>query len=192
MREKNHRLLIRTAVVLTLAWVGWSLYDGVLVERAPGDTRYLAGNRYFEDGHYEQALQEYEGALAIDSAHIHALRGKARSLMLLGRDADALTAFDEAVHSDPEFGPTYANRGILRDRMGNYEAAILDYEQALTLDPELADGPHWLTRFLRNQARRPPTIADRSAYLRNELSKPVRDRRLRDPAQDAQQRPYRL
>jgi hypothetical protein len=49
-----------------------------------------------------------------------------------------------------------------------------------------------LTRFLRNQAERPPTIADRAAYLRAELAKPEGERRLRVPEVDARQRPYKL
>ena len=61
---------------------------------------------------------------------------------------------------------------------------------ALELDPELAEGPSWLTRFLRNQADAPPTIADRARYLRAELAKPESERVLRVPEHDAQQRPY--
>jgi tetratricopeptide (TPR) repeat protein len=74
--------------------------------------------------------------------------------------------------------------------MGRHEEALADYMRALELDPELADGPHWLTRFLRNQPEAPPTIADRAAYLRAELAKPEAERVLRIPELDAQQRPY--
>ena len=52
------------------------------------------------------------------------------------------------------------------------------------------EGPHWLTRFLRNQPEAPPTIADRARYLRAELAKPEAERVLRMPEIDAQQRPY--
>jgi hypothetical protein len=62
---------------------------------------------------------------------------------------------------------------------------------ALDLDPTIADGPHWLTRFLRNQAEAPPTIADRAAYLRAELAKPEGERVLLMPEVDSQQRPYK-
>ena len=66
-----------------------------------------------------------------------------------------------------------------------------DYSRALELDPEIASGPHWLTRFLRNQAEAPPTIADRAQYLRAELAKPAAERLLRQPEDDAAQRPYK-
>ena len=74
--------------------------------------------------------------------------------------------------------------------MGQYPAAVADYGQALSLDPEVADGPHWMTRFLRNQAEAPPTIADRFAYLQAELAKPEAERLLRMPEEDTAQRPY--
>ena len=92
--------------------------------------------------------------------------------------------------TEPDFGGTYANRGILHDRLGSYELAIADYARAMELDPELAEGPHWMTRFLRNQSDAPPTIADRLGYLRAELAKPEDERVLRVLEEDAEQRPY--
>jgi len=180
------------ALALTLAWIGWTIYDSVVVERTPGDRAYLTGNTYFEDGYYEEALREYQQALEHNPAHLFALRGEARSLMQLGHKEQALALFDQAIAREPGFAPSYANRGILRDRLGDYRGAIADYEAALHLDPELADGPGWLTRFLRNQAQRPATIADRARYLRAELAKPAAQRVLRRPKEDSRQRPYRL
>lgn len=179
-------------ITLTVAWIGWSVYDGVIVERTPGDSSYLAGNSYFEDARYTEALREYQVALENNPDHIHAKRAKARSLMQLGRYQDALVLFDELIRQHPDFAPTYANRGILHDRMGKYQAAMQDYEKAVQLDSELAEGPHWLTRFMRNQAQRPPTIADRALYLREQLAKPEAERVLRQPEEDNKQRPYKL
>jgi tetratricopeptide (TPR) repeat protein len=191
MDDRLYRFLKYTAIVMVAAWLGWSAYDGLIRERAPGDNAYEAANRWFEDGNYEQALKEYDAALSQAPAHIYALRGKARTLMQLGRDAEALKVFDEAIARAPDFGATYANRGILHDRMGRFRDALADYEHALKLNPELADGPNWLTRFLRNQPDAPPTIADRARYLREQLAKPVSERVLRVPEIDAQQRPYK-
>lgn len=192
MHDRLYRLLIGLAISLTVLWIGWSIYDSVVAEGIDGDRAYLAGNTAFEDGLYEEAAADFEQALRENPDHIFALRGKARSLLQMGAHEAALQAFDEAIRRAPDFAATYANRGILHDRMGHIQQAIEDYEEALRLDPELADGPGWLTRFLRNQAQRPPTIADRASYLRGQLSKPPAERRLRDPALDAEQRPYKL
>lgn len=191
MDKGLYRFLVWTAVVLTLAWIGWSIYDSMIAPRNPGDLAYLEGNNLFEDGHYERALQKYDEALSEDRNHIHAMRGRAQSLMQLGQSTQALTAFNTAIALTPEFGATYANRGVLHDRMGRYEKAIEDYERALALDPELVEGPHWLTRFLRNQPQKPPGVAERAAYLRGELAKPEGERLLRVPELDAEQRSYK-
>ncbi len=191
MDKRLYKFLVWIAVVLTLAWVGWSMYDSMIAPRNPGDLAYLEANNLFEDGEYQRALDKYGEALNEAPNHIHAMRGRARSLMQLGQSAQALAEFNTAISLEPDFGSTYANRGILHDRSGRYEKAIEDYERALELDPELIDGPHWLTRFLRNQPQKPPGIAERTAYLRKELAKPESERLLRVPEHDAGQRSYK-
>jgi tetratricopeptide (TPR) repeat protein len=192
MRDSQYRALMTVAALMTAAWIGWSFYDGMLKEGNPGDADYLAGSTAFEDGHYGKALKDFDSALDTDPGHLHALRGRAMSLMQLGRLDQALAEFDAVVAVEPDSGPTIANRGILHDRMGHYRLALADYELALRLAPELVDGPGWLTRFLRKQPERPPTIADRARYLRAELAKPESERVMRNPEQDANQRPYKM
>ena len=191
MDPRLYQFLKYTAIVLALGWLAWGIYDGFFSERKPGDTEYHAANKLFEDAAYERALVSYEDALRKDPNHIHAMRGRARSLMQLGRFADALLMFDETIALEPGFAGTYANRGILHDRMGNHELALQDYVSALELDPEIAEGPHWLTRFLRNQPERPPGIVERAAYIAAELAKPESERLLKVPEIDAEQRSYK-
>lgn len=192
MDDPVYRLLRNIAIVLTLAWVGWSAWDSFYGEKPPGSIEYQAGERFFEDERYTEAIQEFDKVLSIDPSNTRAISGKARSLMQMGKDKNALELFNEAIAQDPEFAANYANRGILHDRMGHYELAIRDYEKAISLDPEITEGPNWLTRFLRLQADKPPTIADRARYLREQLAKPESERVLRIPEQDAKQRSYKM
>ena len=192
MDERLYPFLKATAIVLALGWFGWAVYDGFFAAQAPGDSDYLAANKAFEDGRYEKALAGYQAALQAAPDHLYALRGKARTLMQLGRHGAAVRAFNRAIAAAPEFGPTYANRGILYDRMGRYRKALADYRTALRLNEELAEGPNWLTRFLRLQPKTPPTIADRAEYLQAQLDKPESERLLRVPEEDAKQRPYKM
>jgi len=110
---------------------------------------------------------------------------------VIGAIAEQRVAVDAVSGLDGEFAQAYANRGILNDRAGRYEDALSDYKKALTLNPELAEGPGWLWRFLRNVPEAPPTIADRALYLQEELKKPEGDRLLRVPEIDEQQRMYK-
>ena len=189
-RDPLTRALKAVAVAMAVLLLGWAVYDKFFAAPAPGDMAYFAGNRAFEDGDYGRAESDYRAALAAAPDHLFALRGLAQSLHQEGRYDDALAAYDEAIARAPGFGATYANRGILLDTMGRHEEALGDYTRALKLDPKLAEGPNWLTRFLRNQPAPPPTIADRAAYLRAELAKPEGERVLRLPEVDQRQRPY--
>jgi len=191
MNESTYRILTRVAIGLTVLFVLFSIYDCSFRDRDPGDLPYLEGDTLCADGAYDRALQKYQEASTEKPDHIHALRGKARSLMQLMQLREAISAFDAAIGREPDFGASYANRAIAHDRMGHYEQALADYDKSLALDPELAEGPHWMTRFLRLQPDKPPGIPDRAAYLRQELAKPPAQRVLRMPETDAEQRPFK-
>lgn len=191
MDNALYNFLKWTAIVMASAWIGWSIYDSFLREHTPGDFEFKRAEQLFADGEYRAALGMYEDALEENADHHFALRGKARTLLQLERYDEALAQYALAIAAQPDLAVNYANRGILHDRMGEYERAIEDYEKALELDPELDEGPHWLTRFLRNQPEKPPTIGDRAEYLRAQLAKPPDQRVLRVPEIDEQQRTYK-
>ena len=230
MDEGRYKLLMRVAILLTIAWVAWSLYDSGLHETTPEAQDVAAARKLLEDGQFNEALLSYERLIVDYPENTGALRGRAQALMQLGqqemleaeqhrqqdeyRQADslalvseqrfqqALEAYDEAIRREEEsgtsevsqsiLGVSYANRGILKDRMGDYRGALSDYRKSMALYPEVTEGPGFLTRFMRNQAEKPPTIADRSRYLEQQLAKPESERLLRLPEQDAAQRSYKL
>lgn len=191
MDESLYKVLKYTAFSLVAAWIAWTIADTFFLERTPGNTAYQEGEIFFEDGEYQRALEKYEEALEAKPDTPHYVRAKARALMQLERYDESLLWFNRAADMQPYFGGTYANRGILHDRMGEYEQAVEDYEKALALDEEVGEGPHWLIRFLRNQPEPPPTVADRLAYLKQELAKPEGERLLRVPELDRAQRTYK-
>lgn len=191
MDERLYNFLKYTAIAMVVAWVGWSFYDSFFKSTSPAQTAFFTGDKFFEDGDYARALQEYEKALEHEADKPYLVRAKARALMQLGLIDEALAWFNRAADLQPSFGGTYANRGILYDRIGEYELAIADYEMALKLDQEIGEGPNWLTRFLRKQAEKPPTVKERLQYLKAELAKPEEERLLRVPEIDEQQRTYK-
>ncbi len=191
MTEFTYRLLVKIAFLLALIVIGWSIYDGALQEKLPGENDYHAGNKYFEDGEYQQALLSYQTALTVNPGFIHARRGVARSLMQLNEYENSLMTFNAVINLEPTFPASYVNRGILLDRMGRYTEAIKNYQKAIELDAEIAEGPSWMTRFLRNQAEKPPNIHDRMNYLRDELQKPESEQVLSVPVLDGEQAPYK-
>jgi Tfp pilus assembly protein PilF len=168
------------------------VYGRVAGDSAPGDFHVRTGNYRLEDGLFEQAIQEFEKALAEDPEHIGAHLGLAVAYMQMGRLEEAIAAFDRTLSLDPELAVAYADRGIAWDRLGEPEKALADYRAALALDDKLTKGPGWLWRFLRNVHEKPPTIADRADYLEAELAKPADERLLQLPEEDDKQRMYKV
>lgn len=184
-----HRFLKWVAILGAVAWLGFEFYRH-FAGMGPGDLLYVDGNNVFKDGHYERAAGYFEQALAENPKHQAALIGLTNSYVQLKRYPEALTTVEDAIRLNPSFAGNYATRGIIYDHLGKYELAIADYEKSLTMDPEVADGMHWLTRLLYNVQERPPTVADRLGYLKKQMALPVSKRQLRDPKLDGKQRPY--
>jgi len=191
MNERRYRFLKYTAITMALAWLGWEIYAHFFVGAEPGDYAYHAGSNYFADGYYEKALMEYEEALKENPDHRAAMRGSAETLIMLKREWEAIGIYDALIAVEPTNAGHYTNRGIAYDRLGEYEQAVVNYEKSLSLDPETGEGPGWLTRLLRKQAEKPPGIADRARYIRQQLALPRAERLLRVPELDAAQRPYK-
>ena len=151
------------AILSAIMVVGFSTYHYISGgSEETGELHYRVGNLRLEDGDYQAALTEFNSLLKEDLASPPGLLGRALALKELGRLNDAL------------------------------EDVILDYRKAVQLDPELGEGPDWITRFLRNQSESPPNIIDRANYLELELKKPPSERLLSDPDEDAKQRSYKL
>jgi len=123
----------------------------------------------YTDEKYQEALLYYEKAISQDPEFIHAKRGRARTLMQLGRDKEALKAFDEVLGLDAESAVSFANRGILEDRMGLYDRAIEDYGKAIEMNPKLGEGIDWFTRLLQNRKELGQSLSERIEVLRDKV-----------------------
>lgn len=188
---ENNNILMLSAILLGVCVIAWSLYDGALRQSIPGENKYHSANKYFEDGHYQQAKLSYQASLSENPDFIQAKRGLARSLMQLNEYEESLIVFNEVIEEEPTFAASYANRGIVYDRMGRYPEAIEDYNKAIELDQSILDGPSWMTRFLQNQQDKPSNVHERAVYLQNELQKPKGQQLLNVPELDEMQKPYK-
>lgn len=183
------RIAIAGTIVLALVLLGFELFGGQSTP-APADGAYLAANRLFNDGRYQRAAEAYAEALRLKPYHLPALRGHANALLKSGRPDLALEPIERAISRQPNFGGNYAIRGITLDTLGRHHEAMADYAKALERDPAIADGMGWFDRFYYNVQQKPPSIADRLRYLRQQMKLPEAERVLSQPNIDAEQRPY--
>ena len=196
----------RLAIVLSAAGLAlvvlWSLLKPYLFDAPPGDYEVRQGDILLTDGKYDSALERFEAALAVSPDHRGALMGKGIAFLQSGRPAQAEAVFTHLIDMLPRtlaaddatgrgvLSGAYANRGILHDRLGRYEAALADYEQALAIDPEAIEGPGLLHRILYGDAH-PAAVRQRAAYLQRQLALPESERVMRVPELDERQRMYK-
>ena len=150
-------------LILSSLW--WAFYKGIGQKANPGGLAFSRAVGFYADGRYEDALQNYETSIQEHPDFIHAKRGRARTLMQLSRDREALAAFNDVLEQDPDSAVSFANRGILNDRMGLYPQAIADYEKAIKKDSRLGEGLDWFTRLLQNRKEKPQTLTERLQTL---------------------------
>jgi len=69
---------------------------------------------------------------------------KGRDDLLAGRYRAAIGNFDEAIRLNPDFSPSYNERGVAKGRLHRHEEAILDYSRAIEI--ESSDACYFLNR----------------------------------------------
>jgi tetratricopeptide (TPR) repeat protein len=98
-------------------------------------------------GRYEDAIRDYEAALAIEpgDAVVHSNRGEAEQC--LGRHAEAIAAFDRALAHDPRLVNALFGRGVSRIELGDVRGAIADFGAVIDLSTR-----HGAARLARGDA----------------------------------------
>lgn len=201
----NPRVLRRFIVLMALLTVGafvfWDLLEGY-VARAPGDFDTQMGSQRLEDGLYDEAIDHFDKALEEAPNHRGALMGRALVFIQTERYDDAIAELDslirfleETLEPDDRTGrgvlaAAYANRGIVYDRLAQYEKALESYVQALNTDGETVEGPGVIHKILYGSDR-VSSVRDRAIYLHEQLQLPEEERVLRIPELDARQRMHK-
>jgi len=201
----NRRVLRRFVMLLALLTVGafvfWDVLEG-FVSRAPGDFNTEIGSQRLEDGLYDEAIENFDKALEEAPNHRGALMGRALVFIQTERYEDAIAELDslirfleETLEPDDRTGrgvlaAAYANRGIVYDRLAQYEKALENYVQALNTDGETVEGPGVIHKILYD-SEKVSSVRDRAIYLHEQLQLPEEERVLRIPELDAKQRMYK-
>ena len=86
-------------------------------------------------GRHEDALAQFDAALAVQPDNLLALANRGGSLVALGRFAEALASYDRALLAAPLFPDALASRGAALTALGRPDEALASCDKALALSP---------------------------------------------------------
>lgn len=127
----------------------WAIDSG---ESTPAQRAASHNNRgvlLFSAGRIEEALRDFEAALALDETLGAAHVNRGYCLTALKRWQDSLAAFDRGITlGAPEPERAHFSRAIAHEELGHVREAYFDYRKASELKPDWADPQRELSRFV--------------------------------------------
>ena len=182
------RFIIYMAILTFVMFTVWAFVKS-FKNRPPGDYETEVCDNRLKDKLYEKALTAANLALTKTPNHRGAIMCKAlvyisqKNYVLATKELTYLINFLEKNTSDDDktgigtLAAAYANRGIVKDRIKDYEGALKDYIKALGIDDEAVAGPG-LGTIILNYKFKSSSVRDRALYLNAQLQLPESERVL--------------
>jgi tetratricopeptide (TPR) repeat protein len=204
MNPKVLRRFIFLMAILTVGgFIFWDIVDD-FVNRPPGDYQTEVGDLRLRDGLLDDALEAFDKALEEAPDHRGALMGRALVFIEKKQNENAIAELDYLIErleatleSEPDdatgrgaLAAAYANRGIVYDRMGEYQTALDNYIAALKVDAGALEGPDIFQKLLYARDH-VSTVQQRARYLYEQLQLPEDQRLMSVPELDEQQFMYK-
>jgi tetratricopeptide (TPR) repeat protein len=122
---------------------------------------------------YDAALHAFDQSLSLDSQSQTAYAAYRWRGMLrygLGRDAEAMDDFTQAIALQPEQARGYQERGayLYLNTLGDLERALADFDAALERDPTSASSAYWRAQVAIEQGRFEDALADLNQSVAHE------------------------
>jgi tetratricopeptide (TPR) repeat protein len=97
------------------------------------------GKEYYVRRKYDDAIKEFDQALAINRDLFEAYFCRGTVYGNKGDHDKAITDLSEAIRLNPSYADAYNNRGVNYHEKGMYDRAIEDFSDALRFNPNYAD-----------------------------------------------------
>ena len=191
------RFIIICAISTFIMFTFWAVYKS-FVNRPPGDYETEVCDNRLKDKMWDKAIQAANDALIKNPQHRGAMMCEAianinkNEYNLASQQLSELISFlNKTLVKDDLTGrgtlaAAYANRGIIKDRKGDYEGALKDYIKSLETDAEAVEGPGLGEKILY-MINKPSSIRKRAQYIYEQLKLPEDQRVLSVPDRDKEQ-----
>ncbi|MGV3556859.1 tetratricopeptide repeat protein [Larkinella arboricola] len=93
------------------------------------------GDYYGKQNRIDEALQQFQAAVANGNSRYHCYEGLGNAYGLKNEFAKALDMYGQAIRLDSTKSDVYYNRGLTYNKVGRFEDALRDFNQALALAP---------------------------------------------------------
>ena len=137
---------------------------GYLSAKSPTGDRNLAA-MHFQAGKYAEAAAEYAKLVEGNPSDSGLRASLAGALGALGRYDAALAELTKAIELDPVNVEAYHNRAVIRERRGERDLAIRDYQTALRYNPQYEPSQQALTRLHAPFPKAPHDDAEKEALV---------------------------
>ena len=101
-------------------------------------TYHIRGLAYISISKYDDAIEDYDRAIAIDPDYVVAYSNRSVAKSHKGDYDGAIADCSNAVAIDPNYSAAYNNRGAAKLRKGDYDGAIADCSESISIDPNRA------------------------------------------------------
>jgi tetratricopeptide (TPR) repeat protein len=108
------------------------------IELGFGGALYNRANTFVALGRFEEAVRDYDRAVAFAPGMVQIQRNRADARLALGDAAGALADLDHALAREPEHAGTRLSRGAALLTLGRLAEAEAELERAIALEPGLA------------------------------------------------------
>ena len=116
---------------------------------APGESDKVKGNKALKQGKYQDAVEYYTVAIGKNPSNPVYVANRAMAHLKLGNYELAEDDCTAAIKRDNKYVKAYLRRATARSVGGNYLEALMDYEDALRLEPKNSDAKREVTRMKR-------------------------------------------
>jgi Flp pilus assembly protein TadD len=96
-------------------------------------------NRSFRLGRFEEAIADFDEAIALNPGVAKFWSNKGQALGMLGRNEEALVAYNKAIELMPRDADYWNNRGAVKIQKGDFAGAIADCTHSIELNSRQRD-----------------------------------------------------